>query len=76
MRLGVGSDMQRKLAEAMAGMLAAGGRAMTGTDSGNNNTPSRGSSSTVAGDGYSQLVDGGTSARWAFIFIFWGRGRG
>lgn len=28
----VGSDVQRRIADAMAGMLKAGGRAMTGTD--------------------------------------------
>lgn len=45
-----GSDVQRRIADAMAGMLKAGGRAMTGTD-----TTSSGGSAVgggAAGDGY------------------------
>eukprot|EP00904_Undaria_pinnatifida_P003249 jgi/Undpi1/12925/HiC_scaffold_7.g02591.m1 len=66
-----GSDVQRKIAEAMAGMLAAGGRVMTRSDSSGSATSSgragsnKGFNSTThsgrfgagSGDGYNEIVD-------------------
>lgn len=62
-----GSDVQRRIADAMAGMLKAGGRAMTGTDA----TSSGGAigvgadhpnQHSASGDGY-RAVDGQESPR-------------
>ncbi|CAM9957399.1 unnamed protein product, partial [Hapterophycus canaliculatus] len=61
-----GSDVQRRIAEAMAGMLAAGGRAMTGNDGASNSGsgggavgPNRNAGVLASGDGegYQEIID-------------------